>query len=120
MFDPAIAGLGVHIITAAVTDGNGCTGTNQLSIDVQDCLSIENLFYNGVSIQPNPSNGNFVINGLEQGSTFTIYDMNGKVILTKIVDAQIQEVKLENVHSGIYYLQTIKSGRLGQMKFAVL
>jgi hypothetical protein len=120
LFDPAVAGLGAHIITATITDGNGCTGTNQLSIDVQDCLSIENLFYNGVSIQPNPSNGNFVINGLEHGSTFTIYDMNGKVILTKIVDAQIQEVKLENVHSGIYYLQTIKSGRLGQMKFAVL
>jgi PKD repeat protein len=119
-FDPAVAGIGIHTITATYTDGNGCAGTSQLNLEVQDCLSIENLFYNGVTIQPNPNNGNFVIKGLEQGSTFSIYDMNGKVIMNKTVDSQIQEIKLENVRSGIYYLQTVKNGRLGQMKFAVL
>lgn len=119
-FDPAVAGIGIHTITATYTDGNGCAGTSQLNLEVQDCLSIENLFYNGVSIQPNPNNGNFIIKGLELGSNFTIYDMNGKVILNKSVDSQIQEIKLDNVRSGIYYLQTVKNGKLGQMKFAVL
>lgn len=119
-FDPLIAGLGSHVVSVNYTDGNGCSGTGQLSILVEDCASIENLSYYGVSIHPNPNNGNFVIKGLEIGSTFKVYDLNGKIILESVVESLVQDIKLDKVRSGIYYLQTIKNGQLGQLKFAVL
>ena len=33
---------------------------------------------NGVSIRPNPNNGNFIITGLDENTQFTIFDFNGK------------------------------------------
>lgn len=36
-FNPAIAGIGLHIITYTFTDGNGCSNTDNASIEVIDC-----------------------------------------------------------------------------------
>lgn len=119
-FDPTVAGVGNHTITATYTDGNGCDGTAQLTLIVESCLSIDNLKYEGVSIQPNPNNGTFVLTGLEIGQEFVVYDLNGKVILRSTVTAAFEEIKLEQAGSGIYYLQTTKNGQLGQIKFAIL
>jgi PKD repeat protein len=119
-FDPSAAGLGTAVVTATYTDSQGCVGTSQLNISVQDCASIENLFYNGVSIHPNPNNGTFIIEGLEVGASIVIYDMSGRLVYSNAIEDENMEVKLDQVRSGLYYLQTVKNGRLGQMKFTVL
>ncbi|MBK6933305.1 MAG: hypothetical protein IPH12_21535 [Saprospirales bacterium] len=39
MFDPAVAGLGMHTISYTVTDGNGCSSNCTFTITVQACSS---------------------------------------------------------------------------------
>ncbi len=36
-FDPSVAGLGSHTVTYSYADANGCTNTQSITIDVQDC-----------------------------------------------------------------------------------
>ena len=118
-FDPAVAGIGNHQLIASYTNGSGCIGYDTLNIIVEACANIDNLFYNGVSIQPNPNNGVFEVSGLELGQAMHIYDMHGKLIHQSEIVTIDQSVKLKGLDSGIYYLRTTKNGRLGQMKFAV-
>jgi PKD repeat protein len=119
-FDPTIAGLGVQTLTATFTDANGCIGTNTLVLSVEDCASIDNLIYNGVKVLPNPNNGQFVVTGLEIGQELKVYDMNGKVVVAENIVSSTQMIQLNHVSNGIFYLQTVKNGKVGQLKFAVL
>jgi PKD repeat protein len=119
-FDPTIAGLGSQTLTATFSDANGCVGTSTLTLSVEACASIDNLIYNGVKVLPNPNNGQFVITGLEIGEELKVYDMNGKVVLSQTILTSTQMIELDHVSSGLFYLQTVKNGKMGQLKFAVL
>ncbi len=119
-FDPIISGLGNQTLTATFTDANGCVGTSTLVLSVQDCASIDNLIYNGVKMMPNPNNGQFIVSGLEIGQELKVYDMNGKVVLSQNIVTSTHLIELEHVSSGVFYLQTVKNGKVGQLKFAVL
>jgi hypothetical protein len=119
-FDPTIAGLGTHNLAATFTDANGCAGTSNLLLSVEDCASIDNLIYNGVKVLPNPNNGQFVVSGLEIGQELKVYDMNGKIVLSQQIMKSTHLIDLEHVRSGVFYLQTVKNGKVGQIKFAVL
>jgi PKD repeat protein len=110
---------GTYTVALTVTNTAG-SNTYQMTVNIQDCATIENLEKNGVSIVPNPNNGNFVIKGLELGTDFAIYDLNGKVIMKKAVTSKFEEIQLDGVGAGLYYLHTTKNGVVGQMKFAVL
>lgn len=118
-FDPAVAGIGTHQIIASYTNLTGCVGYDTLSVLVEACANIDNLFYNGVTIQPNPNNGVFEVTGLDVGQVMAIYDMQGKLIHESEILNSNQIIKLKQLDSGMYYLRTVKNGRMGQMKFAV-
>jgi PKD repeat protein len=120
VFDPAIAGLGIHIITADYTDGNICQGAGTISINVQDCAGLGTLESEGFAILPNPNDGNFILIGLEIGSEFDVFDMNGKLLKHATTELQKQVVNIENVRSGIYYLQLVKNGQLRRLKLVIL
>jgi photosystem II stability/assembly factor-like uncharacterized protein len=80
---------------------NGC-------VDSSACESISVLGINGISpnnqlkLYPNPSNGNFTIEGL-QGGGYNIVNELGQVIETIILNAETS-VKIENLNVGVYFL----------------
>lgn len=119
-FDPLAAGIGLHVISASYTDGIGCMANESLSLVVEDCAALTELSASGVHVFPNPNQGSFTLKGLDVGTTFQVYDLNGKIIYEGMSLATIEHIQLPKITSGIYYLQTTKSGLVGQLKFAVL
>ena len=75
---------------------------------------------NGVSLKPNPNNGDFIISGLDKNTKFYIFDLNGKIVLERTTNLSVEIIQLDHVSSGMYYLHGQKNGQLGQMKFAVI
>ncbi len=118
-FDPASAGAGTHVITYSYTDGNGCTGSINLSVEVKDCAGIPEEALEGVTLHPNPNNGNFTISGLENGTTFQIFDERGRLIVDDKVSSDHQQVNMPVVNNGIYYLRATKDGKEGGIKFLI-
>ncbi len=113
------AGTYTIVLTATNSAGsNVSTLTNYIT--VLDCLSLEAIEMNGFAILPNPNDGNFTIIGLEIGSEFDVFDLHGKLIKHGTTEFQEQVINLENVRSGIYYLQLIKNGQIRQVKMAIL
>jgi len=103
-FNPATAGLGTWPVTYNYTNGNGCSGSAQTSVVVDDCAAIDENAVNPVLIYPNPSNGILKIdagtNLLEQIEVFN--NMGQLVYVLDGEQSTHQEINLMNVASGVY------------------
>ena len=90
--------------TVMGTDTNGCVGKNTIIQGVKtDCTDIEqynNL--NKISIYPNPNNGNFIVESIENGTqTLFIYDINGKLVLNQNIKGKTT-IDAGSLNEGIY------------------
>lgn len=62
MFDPSVAGTGLHTLTYTYVDTAGCTGTANSQVLVDVCLGITSAVSSAsLSLYPNPSEGDFTI-----------------------------------------------------------
>jgi PKD repeat protein len=120
IFNPTAAGIGVHVIQGEYTDANGCTGFGTVEITVDGCVSITDLAFFGVRLFPNPNNGRFSIEGLSKGSTYQIFDMNGRMLFSGMVTSSVQELDLNLSCEGLFYIQSEVDGHLSRMRFMVL
>ena len=118
-FDPATAGPGTHTITYSYTDGNGCIGTINLSVEVKNCAGVPEETLEGVTLYPSPNDGTFMITGLEEGTKFQIFDERGRLVLDSEIESGQTEVKMPVVNNGIYYLRAKKDGKEGGIKFLI-
>ena len=118
-FDPTAAGAGMHTITYSYTDGNGCIGTVSISAEVQDCAGISEETLTGISLHPNPNNGSFIIEGLDEGTEYQVFDERGRLIISAFVHSNEEYVAIPNVQAGIYYIRATKNGKEGGVKFLI-
>ncbi|THU38327.1 T9SS type A sorting domain-containing protein [Niastella caeni] len=66
--------------------------------------SPEELAASGIKAFPNPVSGKLTITGLLHAHTITLYDMNGKNILTQRVNGHAKELDVQKLKAGIYQL----------------
>ena len=120
IFNPTAAGVGIHVIQGAFTDANGCTGIGTVEITVNDCVSITDLSYFGVQLYPNPNNGKFMIEGLNKGSVYQVFDINGRILSSGRVSSSIHEIDLDLTSEGVYYIQSEIDGHISRLRFMVI
>jgi PKD repeat protein len=118
-FEPSLANVGVNTISAIYTDANGCQGSAQLSIIVEQCASLENLTNSTVTVFPNPNGGVFRLNGFDEQTLYHITDFNGKVLFVGFASNNL-EITIPEISSGFYYLTGISNGQSASLKIAVL
>jgi len=102
-FDPS-TGVGSYVVTYAIVDGNGCANSDSLTIEVDDCLSIEESDLN-ISIYPNPTTGSIQINGYDIKSTIVLTSIDGKVISSEIATSSSHQIDMTELESGIYLIK---------------
>lgn len=115
-FDPTIAGIGQHVVTATFTDANGCVGSSSVTLLVEACASVDQLLYTGLKIVPNPTNGIINVSGLEAGRKISIVDFNGRIVWKTVCESETEEINIEHVADGMYYLQAEVNGQAGRFK----
>jgi len=106
-----ILGLGDHEIQVTV-DQDGCTGiSNSFTVTVDACLGVTEFAGLGVSIYPNPSNGQIVldVSGDSEGLVFTVVDMHGKLVytetLSEIRNGLRKQIDLGDLAKGVYFVR---------------
>ena len=98
-FDPSMAGVGMHTITYAYTDTNGCIDSTIQNITVSTCTGIEDeQFVEGLNIFPNPNAGEFVL-------TMTVLEKED--VELKVLNNLGQEIYTERLKNvlGTYEIQ---------------
>ena len=104
-FDPSIATIGLNVLTASFTDGNGCSATTNLNIIVEQCSDLNENGVSNLQVFPNPTEGIVTLKNAFIGSEFFIYDFKGQLVKKGIVNSENQIISLELVASGVYTIQ---------------
>jgi hypothetical protein len=106
MFDPSIAGTGLKTLTYTYTDGNGCSNSQNSTISVNGCLSIDENNDNTLSIYPNPSTGKFTLksDGYVLNSV-SVFNQIGQLVYAKTSEKIEEEINLMNFESGVYTIR---------------
>jgi hypothetical protein len=98
-------------------------GTNSIDFwvfDMSTNLAVgEQLGNQDIQIVPNPNNGTFVLNGSEPGTEFTLFDINGKVLLNQKTVQSNEQVQLRNSQPGMYFIKVSTDKAEGYLKFSV-
>ncbi len=107
MFDPATAGVGMHMITYMFTDSLGCSANSTDSIYVDVCTDIQfPVSGSEFSVYPNPNNGTFT---LQLNTTSTadvmIYDAQGKLVSTQKMQNKNAQITISE--SGLYMITVV-------------
>jgi len=120
-FNSAGLSIGSHLITYVYTDAtSGCDNSTILYMVVDGCLAIEEATLDGVSVYPNPNNGEFTVEGLEVGSLVEVVDELGRIVYSQNVNEVTMSIKLKNVSHGKYFLKSPKDDKEGTIPFIIV
>jgi hypothetical protein len=99
------------------TDVNGCVNTANVTVNVNDCVGIQQLSSAklNVSVYPNPTTG-LVTLDLNAATQITITNALGQVILTETVVAGKQMIDLKNQNNGLYFMNLNQDGKQQTIK----
>ena len=105
-FNPSTAGAGTHTITYKVTQ-SGCTGSATTQIVVNECLGVEDVVSNDLTIYPNPTSSIVYLKGtIDNYDVATLIDVQGRVIATWNLKETTQ-FDLSNFNNGSYFIKII-------------
>ena len=116
--------IGLKKISVKVTTGCGESETYTQEIFVTPgnnlFLSTDKMTQiNDFNIYPNPSTGKFKLTNSEAliGKKFSIYDIMGKLILTGVINEPNEEINLNHVYEGSYFLNVEDHNTIKLIKF---
>ena len=101
---------GVYSTYSRECDEDVITGINDETND-------ENETYNDVNLYPNPNNGTFTINNIENGTSIKVISSTGQLVYNSTVEySNTKELEL-NVPTGIYFVQLSNETTTKTIKF---
>ncbi|MCG6191410.1 beta-propeller fold lactonase family protein [Maribellus maritimus] len=104
LIDCSDYGVGDHIFTVKVTDGNGCLETDSIKITVERISSTNDMTKLDFKLYPNPVRDIITIETIHYGNNtiFSITDLNGKTVITVPIKNLKTELDVSNLPVSIY------------------
>ncbi len=116
-FDPSAAGAGIHTVVYSYTDANGCTGTAQQSLMVNDCLSLHDLDLIEVKIVPNPAKHHFSILTDQDVTCIALFEISGRLVENFQSDSDSYDVSM--LPTGMYIVRFAIDGQHFQERLII-
>lgn len=69
----------------------------------------ENQEFASIKMYPNPFNHTLIIEGLEEETFISVYDVSGKLIYSKSKSSSTTQLNTENLSNGIYFIKLISN-----------
>jgi hypothetical protein len=106
VFTPETADIGWNVITYTYEDAIGCGDSAQDSIYVDDCVGINEIDANEISVNlyPNPSAGAFNIEAEKEIERIEIIDQSGKMVMMRKVDGNSTMISALR-SNGLYFVR---------------
>lgn len=104
--------LGNNVFTVTVSDGTN-TKEAEVSVFVVNCENVEEQTLEGVTVYPNPAKDMIYINVEQDYDVLQckLYNIQGQLVRSYQAEAENGSVNVENISSGIYYLDIDIDGK---------
>ena len=110
--------MNLSVVDVQVYDSNDCEATD--TIVVSECTGIHENELSGVSIYPNPNNGQFVIDLQNaDNAQIEVLTISGQVIYSKQTNDMHNVIDLSNFDKGIYFVH-IRGNKLSGVKKVII
>jgi len=117
-FDPASSSAGSFAINYTYTDLNGCIGSSVDSITVDICSGLNDNETLNLTLYPNPASNILHLNGLQNQSLVSIYDVTGKMVLQVEVDKNSNNsINIASLNPGFYQCRIIQNNESTELQF---
>jgi PKD repeat protein len=115
LVDSSGVGLNSHAWSVTVTDGQGCTGSDEKIITFSLTAGIQDDKIAGpVSIYPNPSKGNIHIKVEGNGANYRLVSVMGVTVASGKLNQSkyLTEINFGNLPEGLYFLEIESNSRI--------
>lgn len=120
-FYPGTAGIGQHTLTYSYNTHNSCTMNIEKVIEVTACSGIEdNDNKPDVVVYPNPANQYLTIATSRAGYSISVYNTSGSLLSNSIMNSTTTTLDIENLVSGVYFIELSGNGHTTRKKFVKL
>jgi hypothetical protein len=118
IFDPSIAGVGVHYVRYDYADMNGCVNSDSTLITVDLCTNLgDEIERKGLEIYPNPFSSELMINNLlEENFRVDILSLTGQIMHSQTISSRSNLLHTSSLKSGIYFIRISGEGFLFNKK----
>ncbi len=118
LFDPTAAGVGTWAIVYSYTDTYNCTNTDTVHVEVSDCVGIETTQKQILKLYPNPNDGQFIIELVEE-SNITVINSLGATVHKAFYTAGSHSLDLSYLASGVYLIKSESRDNVNVLRFVV-
>jgi hypothetical protein len=98
----------VRVITKFENEVDVNIMNDNVVISDDPALGIQNLISNEISIFPNPTNGMFTVNMVNEDANLKLFDATGRQLRSQIIQAG-EIINIQNLINGVYYV-TLNDG----------
>ncbi len=103
--------INISNYTVTSTFTNGCSSSATIQVKRNICTGIEKIKTEGVSIYPNPTNGEFTIKLVSVNNTYiTITNVLGQIIKTQKAEL-INQINLSLFEKGVYFISVMDNNQ---------
>ena len=95
---------------------NGCPSNFPLAVTVTNSLEIESANFEGLEFYPNPFKNYFKLKYSEILNTLELYNISGQSVLKLNLNAKETTQNVENLPSGIYFIELTTKNKKGIIK----
>jgi hypothetical protein len=106
---------GTYVITCTDTDACGYATTDTVTINVDCTLGLNENAGLNFRVNPNPATDVIALENAEN-TTVSMVDVTGKVVM-HFENYEGQNIQIEALNNGVYFLQIEKEGQIGTAKF---
>lgn len=110
VFDPGVAGAGMHNISYSFTDTNGCTNIISQTVNVIFCTGVRpSLLLSSLRFYPNPAGDKlYIVSNSNVPFSYEIYDLLGREVLVSATGFEGKAVvNLRGLVNGVYFVRVI-------------
>jgi hypothetical protein len=105
--NPALAGIGAHILTYSYTDSNGCSGADTSLVVIDACTHLSFSASQNIKILPNPATEMFsvICNEPSKMKELSVFTANGSLVFfIDKLSSNNTDIDISALSAGMYFL----------------
>ena len=112
---------GSYQFTYTASNGVCADASTTITVDLKDCIGIDEVAGNNFSVYPNPSTGAFTIefDGNVSNVELSILDLNGRTVYTQAIITNKTNVDLNTIANGLYTVVLVSNDTVSATKMIV-